>query len=707
MYYWFIKFVKSVLLLLFIFQVVIAVNAQKKETIDSLTSLLETAHGENKIDILVELAIEFVDKDPLQSINYSEKGYHLALDVGDSSRIVYAGRIFGEILRRNEKIDESIKLLNYLLPISRRNNLKVDFKYILSSIASAYTVQANYDKALEYDFQFLIIGQTEGNKAEISIVLNNIGLIYFKLKNYEKALEFYKQSLKFKKEINDEYDLDRLLINIGLTYNQLRNFEDARNFINDGFNVCQDNCSQKIKVEGKFGLGVTYFIQGTIEKDNKHFVNSKKYFLESYQLAKDLGNRRFQLENLIYLARIDLKLSKVTEAKNYLEQAEVIASRTEYNQLLIEIYMEFSNVYTQSRDFEKASVYQSKYIQLRDSILGDNLIKNLAKVQTDFEERENIATIATKEEVIKQQRSINFAIVIIAVLAILLIVVLYHSNKVKKRVNNALSEAKSIIEMKNLELDKKVADKTADLEKANESLIKVNEELDNFIYKTSHDIRGPLASLKGICNVALMDVKDEVAIGYLSKLDLTAEHLNTVLTRLLIINQINNSSLKPELINFNTLVEEVLALERKKGLPDRINVRKHIEQGIEYQSDKEFVRIILDNLIGNAIKFHNDSDRVEPFVDIRVEKESEELVIRVIDNGIGLKNREGGDKIFQMFSRASERSTTGGIGLYITKLAAEKIHGQVGLRTTSEGYTEFFVRIPIEPVIQRYESELL
>jgi signal transduction histidine kinase len=79
----------------------------------------------------------------------------------------------------------------------------------------------------------------------------------------------------------------------------------------------------------------------------------------------------------------------------------------------------------------------------------------------------------------------------------------------------------------------------------------------------------------------------------------------------------------------------------------------------------------------------------------------------VIDNGIGLKSRDPDDKIFQMFSRASERSSTGGIGLYITKLAAEKIHGEVGLRTTPEGYTEFFVRIPIEPIIQRYETEFI
>jgi signal transduction histidine kinase len=255
--------------------------------------------------------------------------------------------------------------------------------------------------------------------------------------------------------------------------------------------------------------------------------------------------------------------------------------------------------------------------------------------------------------------------------------------------------------MKNKELDKKVAEKTADLEVANESLSKVNEELDNFIYKTSHDIRGPLASLKGICNVALMDVKDSIALDYLQKLDITAEHLNTILTRLLIINQINNSAMKPELINFDTIVDEVLMLERKKGLPANLIIKREIQRNTRFHSDKEFIRIILENLIDNAIKFYNDATNIDPFVEIFVEQMQDEIRIRVIDNGIGISEAKP-DKIFQMFSRASERSGTGGIGLYITKTATEKLGGFVGLKTTPEGHTEFVVKFPLKQ--QWYED---
>jgi signal transduction histidine kinase len=295
-------------------------------------------------------------------------------------------------------------------------------------------------------------------------------------------------------------------------------------------------------------------------------------------------------------------------------------------------------------------------------------------------------------------------------LAALLGFVLYRSNVVTRRVNTALSEAKRVIERQNLklqninrELDGKVKEKTADLLKANDeldtankSLKQVNDELDNFIYKTSHDIRGPLASLKGICSVALMDVKDPLALDYLNKLDVSSGRLNVILTRLLIVNQINNAIIGKEPIDFKAIVDDVLLLEKKKGLPPRFEIRNDIQRDLTMQSDKELVRIILENLIDNAIKFHNDSERMNPFVHITINMEKGKGVnISVVDNGIGISEAKP-DKIFQMFSRASERSGTGGIGLYLSKLATEKLGGQIHLRTTSEGYTEFYVSFPIK-----------
>ncbi|MFZ6010496.1 MAG: tetratricopeptide repeat protein [Bacteroidota bacterium] len=675
--------------------------SQNQRVLDSLTTDLNSSSGLKRCDILFELGRQHINWDNSGSLTFVEEGIKLAESLGDSLRIVRGGRLRGQVLRRMDRVPESIQSLSEVLNIAERNkddkDIYKEYKFILGGLAIAYTYNADYDRALEFNYKSLLIRETEGDKGEISIVLNNIGLVYFKLKNYKSAHEYYHKALAMKKESKDDYDMDRLLINIGLCYNQLKQFKEAQKYFKEAFVICGENCSGDKKIEGRFGLGVSYY-------NEERYDEALNEFQESFKIAKETDNKRFQGENQVYIGKIFIRKGEAQSATQALRMSEEVASKSGYNELLIDTYRQFSILFGKIKDYENAAVYQSKYITLKDSVYSEQLIDNIAKIQTNYAERVNLATIAAKELVIQQQRSLNTAIVVIAVLASLLIFVLYRSNQVKKKVNAALSEAKGIIEDQNKQLlnsnfnlDRELKEKNVDLEKANESLRRVNEELDNFIYKTSHDIRGPLASLKGMCNVALMDVKDTLALNYLKKLDITAEKLNTILTRLLIVNQINNSTLGNERIDFNNIVSDVLMLEKKKGLPPRLKITRNIDDNILYHSDKEFVRIILENLIDNAIKFYNDSERVEPFVNITVREESNAVKITVVDNGIGISEVHP-DKIFQMFSRASERSETGGIGLYITKTATEKLGGSVNLKTTPEGYTEFFVRLPLQSV---------
>ena len=690
----------GVLLVLFTLLFPQALKAQNQHKIDSLNLLIENSSGVIKYDALIELVIVYASIDNFKALSHIEQANSVALQTGDSARIVKASRIMGQLLNRLDR-KEAIDILVKALPIAKRNNFRSDYKIMLNGLALAYTIQAEYDKALEINLQSLILREEDGDESEISIALNNIGLVYFKMKNYEKALDYYYRSLEIKKRTNDDYDLDRLFINIGLSHIHLKDFSKALEYINAGFSQCGESCTQRIVIEGEFGLGVANF--GLEEYDA-----AEEHFRKSLKISNEIQDHRFQAENLVYLGRVAARGSRFEEAEKYLVESEQVAYRAGFNQLLIDTYKEFSRLYSLSEQFQKASYYQGKYISLKDSLIGEELVKNVAKIQTNFEERENIATIRLKEEALRRQRNLNIAIGVIAMLAALLGFVLYRSNVVTRRVNSELSEAKAVIEKQNLrlqninrELDGKVKEKTADLlkanedlDKANKSLSRVNDELDNFIYKTSHDIRGPLASLKGICSVALMDVKDPLALDYLSKLDVSSGRLNVILTRLLIVNQINNAIVGTEPIDFNGIVDDVILLEKKKGLPARVQIKRDIQPDIDFQSDKDLVRIILENLIDNAIKFHNDSERIQPFVHIKIGMNgNKEVVAQVIDNGIGIAEAKP-DKIFQMFSRASERSGTGGIGLYLSKLATEKLGGHIQLRTSPEGYTEFYVSFP-------------
>ncbi|MBK7650945.1 MAG: HAMP domain-containing histidine kinase [Flammeovirgaceae bacterium] len=421
------------------------------------------------------------------------------------------------------------------------------------------------------------------------------------------------------------------------------------------------------------------------------------FFQISLESSKKQNDSRYEIENLINLGTNERSLSNLKKSIEHLLEANDLAQRFRYTELQINIFKELYKAYNSINDFENAALFQTRYIQLKDSIYSGDLIKNLSSIQTNFEQRENLKTIRLsneniklKDEQLQRQRLQYLFIVLVAILIILLATVLIWANRKQHRHNAALSVANRVIEEQNKaltktneELDNRVQEKTRDLVLSNESLTQVNEELDNFIYRTSHDIRGPLVTLKGVCNVAMLDVKDELALDYMNRLDVTAGKLNSILTRLLFVNQINHAELVPTEIDLNALIDNIIKKERSQILPPNFSIEYDVNPSVKLISDRELVGVILENLIDNAIKFYNTSDRISPFVKIMIRKSGPKQVsIQVDDNGIGV-NTGDKDQIFHLFVRASERSETGGIGLYLSKLSSQRLGGEITLRDTS------------------------
>lgn len=697
-------------------------NSFCQNDIDSLEQLLQQKKGIEQLEIYYELTFQYLQSNNMDKSLWSiSQAQAISMTFGDSLKMIKTGRVKGQILRRLDRTTEAISAFLEVLSYSEVNKAKGDeyfteYVAVLNGLAIAYTFQANYDKALHYNFESLIAREEEGKKYEISVALNNIGLVYFKLKNYEKALEYYTKALEFLNESGSAVFKDKLLINIGLCYNQINNEEDsyakAQQFIKDGLALCEPNCDNSTVMEGKFGLGKSNF-------GLENYQDATNHYSQSLQLAQELNDKRFQLENLVALAEIKILTKKENEAKMHLEEAESIVFGTEYNELAISIYKHYSKLFNQLKDFENAARYQEKYITVKDSTYSDQLIKNLASVQANYEERANLLTIQEKDEnirlqneLISRQRTQYIFIVVVTILIASLAGVLVWANRRQQKHNNALSEAKRIIERQNKELiktneelDIRVREKTIDLVDSNTMLQDVNEELDNYIYRTAHDIRGPLVTLKGVCNVAQMDVKDPLALDYLKRLDLTAEKLNSILTRLLMVSQINHAVLVTRPVNFNLIMQEVL--RKIQHLPARMKIEYSEVDNVVLNSDPDLVAIVLENLVNNAIKFYNTSDRIDPFIKIEVGKyDTDHVMMSVEDNGIGIEAKDR-ERVFHLFVRASERSETGGIGLYLTKLSAHKLGGEIFLMHTTEKGSKFLVLFPsnLQPILAKRDED--
>ncbi|MDF9795228.1 signal transduction histidine kinase [Catalinimonas alkaloidigena] len=225
-----------------------------------------------------------------------------------------------------------------------------------------------------------------------------------------------------------------------------------------------------------------------------------------------------------------------------------------------------------------------------------------------------------------------------------------------------------------------------------EELQQVNVDLDNFVYHASHDLRAPLRTVLGMLGILKSETNKEQRKRCVDLIEGSIKRLDTLVVDLLSISR-NKRSTDP-LVKINFMVEVNLAVANfyHVGNTKNLEITTKISQPVSFVSDLTRVRIILNNLVSNAIKYRRYYlDR--SFIDIRIWVDEAAAHIEIEDNGEGIPEEEL-PRIFDMFSRASERSEGSGLGLYIVKDVLHKLNGKIDVQSTFDKGSTFAVTIP-------------
>ncbi len=217
------------------------------------------------------------------------------------------------------------------------------------------------------------------------------------------------------------------------------------------------------------------------------------------------------------------------------------------------------------------------------------------------------------------------------------------------------------------------------LEDERDKLSKTNQELDSFLYSVSHDLRAPLASVLGLTNLAKLEIADPKATEYMVMIEQRIKKLDLVIGDILQLSRISKAELKTQLIDFNELLSDVIADVKFNQGASAITLRYVSTKNNFFISDYDQVRIILSNLIANAVKYHR-VNQPDPYIEVLFKKTNTQITFSVGDNGEGIAE-ENKDKIFEMFYRASTSSSGTGLGLYIVKEAVSKMNGTISLHS--------------------------
>jgi len=267
----------------------------------------------------------------------------------------------------------------------------------------------------------------------------------------------------------------------------------------------------------------------------------------------------------------------------------------------------------------------------------------------------------------------------------------------------------------NLKLQHEVTERTWELDAANEELWATNEELatanenfqtvntkletvnkelEAFSYSVSHDLRAPLRGIDGFSQILLEDYQDKVdeqGKNYLQRIRLGTQRMAQLIDDMLNLSRISQSEKKIQQVYLSEMVKEI-AENFHEAQPER-HVEFIIQEGIKLQADNQLLRIVLENLIGNAWKYTSKHPTAR--IEFGVQQQNENAVYFVRDDGAGF-DMNNAEKLFGAFQRlhtVTEFAGTG-IGLATVQRVIHRHGGKVWAEGEVEKGATFYFTIP-------------
>ncbi|SFE40934.1 sensor histidine kinase [Thermoflexibacter ruber] len=273
--------------------------------------------------------------------------------------------------------------------------------------------------------------------------------------------------------------------------------------------------------------------------------------------------------------------------------------------------------------------------------------------------------------------------------------------KVGDKLQSKLYDMNEELEAAKANLEKIVEERTQELKQANIELLAINEELDSFVYRAAHDIRGPLATLLGLCNLAKMEIEDTYSLFYFDLILKTTKRLDNILSKLMIINKLKNTFVSPQQFRIQTLINEVInQYAYKNEIFIGVRFEVFVVDDFDLYLDKNILEILLYNLLENAAYTLTTpvNERIDPeIIQIKTVLKQTHFEIFVSHKGHEIP-LEASDKIFNMFYRY-EHSENTGLKLYTAKRATEKLKGRIWLVDSTKELTTFGVALPLSLAI--------
>lgn len=230
------------------------------------------------------------------------------------------------------------------------------------------------------------------------------------------------------------------------------------------------------------------------------------------------------------------------------------------------------------------------------------------------------------------------------------------------------------------------------LQRNNEQLAKVNNQMEKFLYSTSHDLRSPITTIMGLVNLLRIETTDKVVLDYVSKVETSAMKLDKIIRDIMTFSRATYQRIKSERIDFEPMIWRVVNNYRNDPGFRKIHIEVNVKDEHPFYNDNDRLEIVIDNIVRNSFQFF-DQNKARPFIHVNVSFDDSNVRIEFIDNGIGI-GQQHMESVFNMFYKATHLSKGAGLGLFMVKEAVNQLHGSIQVESEIGFGSVFRVTIP-------------
>lgn len=637
---------------------------------------------EHIFDLSLALASQFLDRNvPDSTIYYSEK----ARDLADTNeKLKQALNSLGNGHAKAGRSVIAIDLYENVLSIADSLNNDRYSVGVLINLATAYSYHGDFNKGLQYYFEALERSEELGNNEFIAIITNNVGDKYNELENYDQAEYYLNRSKEVSEAEGLQTNLVRVLLNLGNTYMATERYDEAEDAYSRvlGFHKESGNVTGEIQVI--YNLGMLH-----LAKDN--YSNARDYFNESLERSRKVNILPGMFYSTNGLGELALETGNIDEAIERYQMGVSLTEETDNPSMKVAAYQNMYTAYKQGGNDSEALAWLEKRNELEEDMRSLESDRLRAQYETKFdlrrsEQEKQLVEIQREQQQAQLQQQRWIIILALSGITILLIVgfILLRINQKRKNANLKLIDTNRQLK----KLNQTVQDQKEELERLNNIKTKLFAII-------AHDLRGPLGSLQSLLYLLREhDLSEKETNELTANLEKNILENSSMMDNLLgwAQSQMNGLSINKRAFDLRLAVQSVLDQFTLQLETKGINLITRVPENTMIYADYDLMKLVLRNLIANAIKFSNSGSAIY----MRSEKSDNGMYkVAVEDHGIGIPEKDR-PKIFSdehFTSTGTNKEKGSGLGLNLCKEYVEKHGGSIWFNTEVDKGTTFYFTI--------------